>query len=215
MLNCRFIPIQKWPGRPTPSYQRTRGAFKAGWSNTLDLLERELNQLRAKDITVEGFFSRDQIRNDGWPKSSARPTQPGVVLSFDTTKGRMVMPCDKYLGWESNLRAIALTLEHLRAVERYGATYHGEQYTGWLKLPAASATDEATECANILIGFASRTAPDSVVFETGRVLSDRSAFGQAWKFAASATHPDAGGNAEEFTVTVAARDRIRELKGWS
>jgi len=40
-------------------------------------------------------------------------------------------------------------------------------------------------------------------------------FGQAWKFAASATHPDTGGSAEDFTAAIAARDRIKELKGWS
>jgi hypothetical protein len=210
MLNCRFTPIQKWPGQPTPSYQRTRGAFKAGWSNTLDLLERELNQLRAKDITVEGFFFREQIRNDGWPKAAARPTQPGVVLSFDTAKGRMVMPCDKYLGWESNLRAIALTLEHLRAVERYGATYHGEQYTGWLKLPAASAIDEAEQLA---IALAQMAGIESVHANT--IATNQDAFDRAWREAVRRTHPDGGGSAEEFTAAIAARDRIRELKGWS
>src|SRR5690349_1395878 len=116
MIDCRFKPIEKWPNQPTPQWKRQDSRFKAGWSQTLDLLERELNHLRAKDISIKGFFAAKDIRNDGWPKSSARPTQPGVILSFQSKQGRLVMPCDKYKDWESNLRAIALTLEHLRAV---------------------------------------------------------------------------------------------------
>lgn len=84
MIDCRFKPIEKWPSKPTPSWSLQRGQFKAGWQKTLDLLERELNRLLAKDITVEGFFRPADIRNDGWPKSSSRPPQPGVILSFST-----------------------------------------------------------------------------------------------------------------------------------
>jgi hypothetical protein len=50
----------------------------------------------AKGISIEGFFFVNEIRNDGWPKSSAKPTQPGVILSFNVKRGRMVMPCDRY-----------------------------------------------------------------------------------------------------------------------
>jgi hypothetical protein len=156
MIDCRFKPINAWPSKPTPEYRRSHSRFKAGWQATLDLLERELNRLKAMDINIEGFFSPKNIRNDGWPKSSARPTQPGVILSFTTKQGRMVMPCDSFRDWEANLRAIALSLEHLRAVNRYCVTTEEkEQYTGWLRLPAAGAADEAAECARILIQHAS------------------------------------------------------------
>lgn len=33
--------------------------------------------------------------------------------------------------------------------------------------------------------------------------------------AARRTHPDTGGDAEQFKKVIAARDRIRALKGWS
>jgi hypothetical protein len=45
-------------------------------------------------------------------------------------KGRMVLATDEYEDWQSNARAIALTLEALRAVDRYGAT-QGRQYAGF------------------------------------------------------------------------------------
>jgi hypothetical protein len=211
MIDCRFKPIEKWPTTPTPEYRRQYSRFKAGWSQTLDLLERELNHLKAKDVTVEGFFFVNEIRNDGWPKSSARPSQPGVVLSFTTKQGRMVMPCDKYTDWEANLRAIALTLEHLRAVERYGVTTEKqEQYTGWLRLPEASASDQATECAKILIQHA------CVTYAPSELLSDQGLFDEVWRVAVKRTHPDSNGGRDggDFNRVINARERIKSLKGW-
>jgi hypothetical protein len=209
MIDCRFKPIEKWPGKPTANWARKAGSFKAGWQNTLDLMERELGYLNAKDISIEGFFFPKDIRNDGWPKSSARPTQPGVVLSFSTKKGRITMPCDRYTGWESNLRAIALTLEHLRAVERYGVTTEEqEQYTGWLKLPAASAVDEKTELAKILIHHA------SVAYVPSQVVADLKIFDSVWREAARRTHPDRGGISADFRKVMSTRDRLKELNSW-
>lgn len=211
MIDCRFKPISAWPSKPTPEYRRQYSRFKAGWSQTLDLLERELNHLKAKEITVEGFFSPSEIRNDGWPKSSARPSQPGVVLSFTTKQGRLVMPCDSFRDWEANLRAIALSLEHLRHVDRYGVTTEEkEQYTGWLKLPAASAIDEATECARILIQHA------CVDHYPSQVLGDQKVFDSVWREAVRQTHPDTnnGRDSGDFNKVINARERIRTLKGW-
>ncbi len=185
MIDCRFKPIEKWPSKPTSDWARFRSPFKAGWQQTLDLLERELNYLKATSISIEGFFHPSQIRNDGWPKSSARPSQPGVILSFDVKRGRMIMPCDRYLDWEANLRAIALTLERLRSVERYGiVTEQQEQYTGWLRLPAAGAVDEASECAKILIRHA------SVGYFPSQILGDQKVFDATWREAVRRTHPD-------------------------
>jgi len=211
MIDCRFKPISAWPLKPTPGYMRLHSRFKAGWQATLDLLERELNHLNAKDINIEGFFSSNEIRNDGWPKSSARPTQPGVILSFAVKRGRMVMPCDKYTDWEANLRAIALTLEHLRAVERYGVTTEQqEQYTGWLRLPAAGASDEAAECAKILIKHA------CVGYTTSQVLASQSVFDSVWREAVRRTHPDTNASRDGADIrnVITARDRIKTLKGW-
>ncbi|MGH9766093.1 MAG: hypothetical protein ACREAB_01560 [Blastocatellia bacterium] len=211
MIDCRFKPIEKWPSRPTREWMRKSSPFKAGWQQTLDLLERELNHLSAKDISIEGFFHPSQIRNDGWPKSSARPSLPGVILSFDTKRGRMVAPCDRYSDWEANPRAIALTLERLRSVERYGiVTEQQEQYTGWLRLPEASAVDEATECAMVLIRHA------SVGYVPSQVLNDQQLFKQVYAEAMRRTHPDtnSGRNSGDFNQVLTARDRLRQLKGW-
>jgi hypothetical protein len=211
MIDCRFKPISAWPSKPTPDWKRQYSRFKAGWSQTLDLLERELNHLKAKEINIEGFFAPKDIRNDGWPKSSARPSQPGVILSFTTKQGRIVMPCDSFRDWEANLRAIALSIEHLRHVDRYGVTTEEkEQYTGWLRLPAAGANDEVAECAKILIQHA------SVGYTTTQVLGSQTVFDSVWREAVRRTHPDANperGGAD-FNRVINARERIKTLKGW-
>lgn len=214
MLQCQFRPISEWPGTPTPNYRQKAGTFKAGWSDTLDKLEKELNHLRAREIIIEGYFEFNQIRNDGWPKSSARPSKPGIVISFEIRgKGRMVMPCDTFNNWESNIRAVALTLEHLRAVERYGVTTEKqEQYTGWLKLPQASAADELAQHALTLCTYAGMVAD---IHHRTRVLNDQAFFEATWKQAVQKTHPDTvGGTGEKFRQVIAARNRIRVLKGW-
>lgn len=209
MIECRFRPVAEWPVAPTRFPKSS--AFKAKWSQTLDLLERELNHLSARDVIIEGYFEFSQIRNDGWPKSLARPSRPGVVLDFEIPKkGRMAMPCDTYDHWESNLRAIALTLKNLRTIQRYGVTTERqEQYTGWLKLPAASAADELTEHVKTLYRFAGRNG------DVREALQNQTFFDSIWKEASRKTHPDTGGNAESFRVVIAARDRIRALKGWA
>lgn len=122
------------------------------------------------------------------------------------------MPCDKYNDWEANLRAIALTLEHLRAVERYGATTEKqEQYTGWLRLPAAGAIDEAAELAKILIKHA------SVGYFPSQVLGDQKIFDSVWREAVRRTHPDTnnGRDGGDFNRVLNARERIKTLKGWN
>lgn len=207
MIDCRFKPITAWPSKPT--VDRTYGPFKATWLKTLDLLERELSHLNARDITIEAFFHPSHIRNDGWPRSDARPTQPGVILSFETKKGRFSMPCDRFTTYQANCRAIALTLEHLRGAERYGVADRGEQYTGWLKLPAASAMDEAEQLAVTLAQMAGIE-----VVHANTIATNQDAFDRAWREAVRRTHPDTGGSAESFTMAIRARDRLRQLKGW-
>jgi hypothetical protein len=56
--------------------------------------------------------------------------------------------------WQHNVRAIALGLEALRKVDRYGITRRGEQYAGWKALPAGigiGATHMTSEVATKVI----------------------------------------------------------------
>ena len=136
MLNAVFRPVEAWPGQQTPSHKRKRSRFKASYVTTLDDLEREFAAIRAKDVVIQCYLDRDDIRNDGWPRSKARPKQPGVIVTFLQGKDVISMPCDTFLDWEQNVRAIALTLHALRMVSQYGVTKHNEQYTGFKRIEA-------------------------------------------------------------------------------
>ena len=203
MIDARFVPIEKWPGTKRDSWKRQDGRFRANYSKTLDLLEDELRKLRAKNITIECYFSRDEIRNDGWPKSSARPTEPGIVLSFTSRDKEMSFPCDTYKAWENDLRAIALSLEALRSVDRYGVTQHGEQYKGWAKLPEAPASMPVKD-ALAFINLHSQIS-----------ITNPEAFRSAYREAARKLHPDThNGTHEQFVMLGKAKDAIERHYGW-
>lgn len=85
MIDARFVPIEVWPGEKRKV--RRDSPFRGSWKNTLDTLERELGHLKAKDILVQAYLGLADIRNDGWPKAAARPSEPGVVVSFKTPGG--------------------------------------------------------------------------------------------------------------------------------
>jgi hypothetical protein len=138
MLNAQFRPLDRWPVERTKG--RRNATFRASYVQTLDELEYELQRLAAHDavIQVEGL-TREDIRNDGWPRAGNWKNGyggPGVILSFESAKGSMSFPCDRYRDFRDNIRAIALSFEALRAVDRYGVTRGNEQYRGWAQLEA-------------------------------------------------------------------------------
>src|SRR5579863_10251967 len=55
--------------------------------------------------------------------AGAKLRTQGIILTFNSKHGPLSYPCDKYSNWQANLRAIALSLEALRAVDRYGVTH--------------------------------------------------------------------------------------------
>ncbi|MDQ2624973.1 MAG: hypothetical protein M3Y20_07420 [Actinomycetota bacterium] len=133
-------PLSGWDGPRTPAGQRrSRWTFKASWSDTLDLLERELRHLDACDVVLEADFREQDLRLDGMPRASARqPEDPAVKISFTSKHGPLVYASDSCAFWQHNVRSIALGLEALRAVDRYGITRRAEQYSGWRQLGSGS-----------------------------------------------------------------------------
>ena len=196
-MNARFVPVEIWPGEKRR--ERKRSPFKGTWGNTLQVLDRELGHLRARDIVVQGFFREEDIRLDGWPRSSAAPREPGVILTFETPNGPLSFPCDTYLDWEDNLRAIALALAALRAVERYGVTRRQEQYKGWAKLPPAPAKMSRADALVFLALHSDIPTPAADI-------------PKAYRQAAAKLHPDnkETGNVHLFHLLTEARAVLLE-----
>jgi hypothetical protein len=203
MIDARFVPIDKWPGEKRPSYKRINSPFGVKYQRLLDDLERELNHLHAKDIIIQAYLRREQIRNDGWPRSSERPSEPGIVLSFlKGGKDEISFPCDTYRTWESNLRAISLTLTALRSIDRYGVTEHAEQYKGWAKLPPAPEKMSPTDA----LAF--------IRIHTGIEATTAEKLREAYRSAARKLHPDISGTDQQFLMLSKAKDAIEEAYGW-
>lgn len=205
----KVAPIREWPGELTRS--RKSSPFRAGLSDTLDVLDREIWQLtdtRTQRDSAELLIAipaGDLWRLDGKPRAHAVAEHPGVIFSIDSRHGHLSYPCDTFTTWQDNLRAIALALEALRKVDRYGVTKRGEQYRGFLAIEATAAP----------AGFA--TADDALAFLgkfTGIGLAEmrviEGARTRALRRAQRETHPDAGGDAATFQRVSLAEAKLRE-----
>ena len=198
MMQYQFRPLDTWPGKMTSG--RKSSPFRASYSDTLRLLETELRQLRATNIVIQAAVSESEIKRDGMLYERARPRHPGVVLAFDSKHGPLSYPCDTYNDWQANVRAIAMALEALRAVDRYGVTKRAEQYQGWARLPgpAPAAPMSPGEAVSVLIKAAQWPEP--------RI--SRGTLADVYRKAAAATHPDTGGDPEAFKEVQAAKERL-------
>jgi hypothetical protein len=177
-----FRSLLAWPHPPTPEWERrSRYTFKAGWEDTVNLLLDEIGRRDGSDIIVGAGLSPDDIRQDGLPRANARqPIHPGVEVSFNTAQGRLVFATDVCTYWQHNVRSIALGLESLRAVDRYGITRKGEQYAGFAQLVAGEGP--------VARGRRLVAAAGSVK----RALIDN--------------HPDHGGDPADLAAVIAFRD---------
>lgn len=180
-MQITFKPLTTWPGVPTRYREPSR--FDSKYSSTLDLLERELNQLSAKNVVIQLDCSPREIRQDGLPRADARMNGPGVILSFETKGKPVSFPCDTFSDWQDNLRGIALSLEALRKMDRYGVTKNGEQYKGWAALPAPDGERSP---------FASTNMARHWIYDVANMPFGTD-FQAAVRYAKAACHPDRHG----------------------
>lgn len=179
-----------------PSSRRTGTRFSSSWKETEQLLLDEVDRLNGQDLVIEVDVREQDLRLDGTLRANAREaSSPGVVVAFESRQhGAMLYRCDTFHApytfqgpdWQHNVRAIALTLQSLRAVDRYGATETGQQYQGFkaigggaaTAMPASMGHAEALAVVHKLTGF--RLEGDPLAETTQR----------AWRQARAAVHPD-------------------------
>lgn len=192
MTRLALEPLASWPYiDATP----VRTPFKSTWSSTRDLLAYETEQLGAHLVVVELDIEPSQLRRDGELRASARAKSGRVRVSFDSIHGQLSYSCDRYYAawrgpgpedWKENVRAVALGLEALRKVDRYGITRGSEQYAGFRALPSGNGADAShmtREQACVVLGSAAgwESPPD---------WADPMVVRLAFKAARAATHPD-------------------------
>lgn len=176
-----------------PADRRRPSQFTADWTDTLKLLAREVELLGGEDITIELEVLPAAIRLDGLGlKSKQQPVSPAVVVTFETEHGVLVYKNDALdsptwrntAGWRHNVRGIALTLERLRDIERYGASDQGQQYAGYAALPAGSGA--------VALGGMTHDQALSILTNNAQGAGPTDGFSleQLYRRAKARTHPD-------------------------
>lgn len=206
MLKLKYRPITKWPGEENPEPKGS--PFRANYQDTLYLLEYELNKLDylESSLIVEMWVRPQDVFVDGSSlKTGARMDKPGIIMSLTRITNRrpsktqpgyhdydpqqLSYPCDAFTSWKDNLRAIALSLEALRKVERYGV-FKYDEIVSRLALPSAEGSVSTVDSAMAFISKHSSVPVEALM--TPDVIDF------AYKKAARKLHPDAGGSQEDF-----------------
>lgn len=196
---------------------RVRSPFDSTWTQTLELLRRETWNIAKRRDSHSGEFvmmldvEDRHIRNDGELRANATPDTPDVGIWIETRHaGDLLLTCGRFRYWHDNVRAIALGLEALRRVDRYGITQSDEQYRGWQALPPGT----PMPAARMTVEDAARLLCDSTMVTIGEdwhdVVAGRSSIRDLYREAIKTHHPDHGGDAEMFRRLTEARDLLLE-----
>lgn len=187
---------------PKPPEGGTYSPFSASLTSTVEILVTELHALDARNVIVELDLRDRDIRLDGLPRSDARPSHDGVALTFESRFGPQRFVTAEFTGrygtpaWQANLRAIALGMQALRAVDRYGISKRGEQYRGFRELTVS--TDPADAVVT------REQALEVIRNHTGATqIGD---LDLAIRLAIKRTHPDTGGDEAEFRTVMRAKE---------
>ncbi len=201
-----YVAMTLFPRTMTPAYKRIRSRFDESRTAVADLLERELLHLRAKDVVIQLDCKPSEIRQDGQLRAGTKPSSPAVVVQFTSVNKLMSFACDQYDSWLANIKAIAKTLEALRAVDRYGATQGGEQYTGFQALPAPD------PLAGMVQELCQMSGHSPVTADYLRVSSER--VKQFRREVLLALHPDRTKDEPTFKVATNLLDKLLNSFGF-
>jgi hypothetical protein len=162
--------------------------YRWSWPTTLSDLKYELGKLDATDVVMQIACTPEDLRLDGMLRANVKVAHPGVVLSFTSKHGPLSYATDTFEGrwlgdppnWQINTRAIALGLEALRKIDRYGIGAYGQQYAGYKALPAGTGD-----------GASHMTISQAESLITSIVGAfDRSDGHERWRRARVMVHPD-------------------------
>jgi hypothetical protein len=195
----------RWPvgWARTHRDDRRESRYQVTFARARDELLRSVYQLGAEDQDVV-ISSNIALRRDGRPYANqAEPTDPGIAVYWTQDRQPRVMACDCWRTTRDNLRAVGLTIDALRAIDRSGATQLLERaFTGFAALPATTGDTCAPHWRDVL-GL------------NGGPLTQRDVLA-AFKARLQFCHPDSGGSHDLMVELNRARDEaLRELGVYS
>jgi len=170
-----------WP-RTQPQH-REQSRFKVSRSRAIDHLFTELRRLGANNPKISSNIETYEQGGKQIPYANRTVDDPGIAVYFEYNGKTHSMACDKWQTPKSNIRAIGKTIEALRGIERWGSGDMMEAaFEGYERLPSETTADNPYY--------------DYTIKELKQKLKE--------------THPDHGGNAEEFQLVKQALDHKRE-----
>jgi len=177
-------PLQ-WPaGWPrTEPQRREHSKFKTTLTAAISNMTTEIKRMGGTAIILSSNCALGQTN----------ATDPGVVVYFQWQGTAMAVPCDRWNRVDANVQAIALTIEAMRGMERWGAKHMiRAMFSGFKQLTSGSRRPW-WDVMGILAD-----SPTDLVHARYRELAKQ-------------RHPDTGGNGELFaTLQNAYEDFKRE-----
>lgn len=178
MSQTTAYPLQ-WPQGWPKEGAKESGRFKSTLSAALSMLKGEVDRLGGKGLVLSSNVTL----------GAERPRDPGVCAYFTLRNQAIAIPCDRWHKVEDNVKAIALTIEAMRGMERWGAkNMITAMFKGFAALPQRT-SPPYWEVLGIM--------PEAT---EAQILT-------AWRTKAQDAHPDKqGGSHEQMTALNEAKD---------
>lgn len=172
-----------WPsGRGRTRYPE-KSRFRVALVHAIKHVQEEVRRLGGSGLIIS---SNLQLRRDGLPyANNIQPDDRGVAVYFTYKKRAMCFACDRWRNVADNVWSIALTIDALRGIDRWGSGDMLQQaFTGFVALPAPEQPFQ-------VLGVAASATRDDIE--------------AAYRRLAMQHHPDRGGNADAMARINAAR----------
>jgi hypothetical protein len=190
-----------WPeDQPvTPDHGRSFGQYTVSLNVARKDLVAELDRMKAQHVVISTNLP---LRKDGYPRSNARlgGKSPGVAVYWTRDGSDYVVACDQYDTVRSNMRAIGLTIHHLRRLEAAAPAFLADRaYKGFARLPEKSSAEGSRWWRQVL----NLQHQDAVTVEDVK---------KAYRRLVRICHPDHGGsNHQMAALNNARREALEEL----
>lgn len=183
-----------WERTPAHERERTR-KFDSSIGTTTRQLTAEMGRVDAAQWRVATGSGGSHTKQNGLPKASANPDDPGIVLRWTTDGHQHAVACDAYARLESNARAILLWMRETR-LRSHRPVRTGQDEFATARLP--SGEDESATVA--------RPPPHEVleVAPTASAAVVQAAYQEQVKEA----HPDQGGSTDRMKLVQWAREQM-------
>jgi hypothetical protein len=133
-----------WPegwDRTPPHKQQRHSLYKVSETKARDALLHSVDLFGARHRSII-LSTNIKLRHDGLPYANRNPPNDAGVAIYWTdrsTKKDWGLACDRYTHIRDNYRALGLTVEGLRTIQRSGASQLlNRAYMGFAALPAST-----------------------------------------------------------------------------